>query len=69
MISGTTLKFIIIDEVGNAHPPRWRHPASRYGCDRSRQILNRFPEKADLIARATVEAGSRTRSGKAVCHA
>lgn len=46
----------------------WRHPASRYGCDRSRRILNRFPDRADSIARATVEGGSRPHARKAVRH-
>ncbi|KAB2665174.1 hypothetical protein F9K91_10590 [Brucella tritici] len=69
MISGKRLKFMIIDEVGQAHPPRWSHPFSRFGCARSRRVLERFPEKAGEIARATIEGGSRIRGGKAVLHA
>ncbi|MCQ9143314.1 hypothetical protein [Ochrobactrum sp. BTU2] len=68
MISGKIAKFIIIDEVGEVHPPRWRRLTCRFGCDRSRRILDRFPKKADAIARATVEGGSRLCAGKAVRH-
>ncbi len=68
MISGKIAKFIVIDEVGEVYPPRWRRLAGRFGCDRSRRILDRFPEKADAIARATVEGGSRLRAGKVVRH-
>ncbi|NKW09816.1 hypothetical protein HGG76_10415 [Ochrobactrum tritici] len=45
MISGKRLKFMIIDEVGQAHPPRWSHPFSRFGCARSRRVLERFLKK------------------------
>ncbi|MFB8340934.1 hypothetical protein ACWGNA_03220 [Brucella cytisi] len=68
MNSGKIAKFTIIDEVGEVHPPRWRRLAGRFGCDRSRRILDRFPEKADAIARVTVEGGSRLRAGKADGH-
>nr|WP_313372468.1 hypothetical protein [Brucella intermedia] len=68
MISGKIAKFIIIDEEGQVQPPRWRRLTCRFGSDRSRRILNRFPEKADAIARATVEGGSRFRAGKAARH-
>lgn len=68
MISGKIAKFIIIDEMGEVHPPLWRRLAGRFGCDRSRRILNRYPEKADAIARAAVEGGSRLRAGNAVRH-
>lgn len=68
MMTGMPLKFLIIDEVGEVHPPRWRSLAGRFGCDRSRRILDRFPEKADVIARVTVEGGSRLRAGKADHH-
>ncbi len=54
---------------GSEWKMHWRHPASRYGCDRSRRILNRFPQRADVIARLTVEGGSSRRAGKAVRHA
>ncbi len=71
MISGRALKFIIMDEVDQPQVPRWRHPLSRYGCDRSRRIVSRFihnPEKIDHIARLVIEAGSTLRTGKAVRH-
>ena len=68
MISGKIAKFIIIDEVGEVHPPRWRRLAGRFGCDRSRRILDRFPEKADAIARVTIEGGSRLRVGRVDHH-
>lgn len=58
MMSGKTLKFLIIDETEAPQLPRWRHSFSRYGCDRSLQLLARFPDLADRIARRTVEAGS-----------
>lgn len=58
MMSGRSLKFIIIDELDQPQPPRWRHPFSRYGCDYSRRLISRFPEQADRIARRSVEAGS-----------
>ncbi|WP_313026695.1 hypothetical protein [Brucella sp.] len=48
-----------------------RHPKSRYGCDRSRRVVDRFshnPEKVDRIARLVIEAGSTLRAGKAVRH-
>ncbi len=48
-----------------------RHPKSRYGCERSRRVVQRFshnPEKIDRIARLVVEAGSTLRAGKAVRH-
>ncbi|WP_025090261.1 hypothetical protein [Brucella intermedia] len=66
MISRRRLKFLIVDEYSGVMC--WRQPVKRYGCDRSRRILNRFPEKADAIARATVEGGSRLRAGKVVRH-
>lgn len=71
MISGRALKFIIMDEVDPLQPPRWRHPFSRYGCDRSRRVVQRFsrnPEKVDRIARLVIEAGSTLRAGKTVRH-
>lgn len=68
MTSGTRLKFMIIDEEECPQPPCWRHPFSRFGCDRLRRILNRFPHKADAIARATTEGGSRLRAGKVAGH-
>lgn len=46
----------------------WRHPVSRFGNDRSRRVLAQFPQYADIIARLTVEAGSRPRKAKAVRH-
>ena len=67
MTSRAPMKFLKHDgEIWRMH---WRHPDSRYGCDRSRRILNRFPEKADVIARVTIEGGSRVRVGKATRHA
>uniref|UniRef100_A0A193SCV9 Uncharacterized protein n=1 Tax=biofilter metagenome TaxID=1070537 RepID=A0A193SCV9_9ZZZZ len=50
-MSGRSLKFIIIDELDQPQPPRWRHPFSRYGCERSHRLISRFPEQADRIAR------------------
>jgi len=58
MISGRALKFIIMDEVDQPQPMRWRHPFSRFGCDRSLHLVSRFPGQADRIARRSVEAGS-----------
>lgn len=58
MISGSALKFFIIDELDQPQPPRWRHPFSRYGCERSHRLISRFPEQADRIARRSVEADS-----------
>ena len=52
------LKFFIIDETGKPQSLRWRHPFSRYGCDRSRHLISRFPDQSDRIARRSVEAGS-----------
>lgn len=66
MIAGWRMKFLIVD--GDIGVMCWRQSVNRYGCDRSRRILNRYPEKADSIARATVEGGSRLRAGKAVRH-
>ena len=67
MTSRAPMKFLKHDgEIWRMH---WRHPDSRYGCDRSRRILNRFPEKADVIAQVTIEGGSRVRVGKATHHA
>lgn len=69
MISGRAIKFIILDEMDQLQTPRWRHPLSRYGCDRSRRIVNRFirnPEKIDRIARLVIEAGSTLRTGRAI---
>lgn len=48
-----------------------RHPKGRYGCERSRRVVERFsrnPEKIDRIARLVIEAGSSLRSGKAIRH-
>lgn len=50
---------------------RWRHPLSRYGCERSRRIVERFsrnPAKVDHITRLVIEAGSTLRAGKAIGH-
>lgn len=58
MMLGRSLKFIIIDELDQPQPPRWRHPVSRYGCDYSRRLISRFAEQVDRIARRSVEAGS-----------
>lgn len=58
MISGRALKFLIIDELDQSQPPRWRYPFSRFGCDRSRHLVSRFPDQADRIARRTIESGS-----------
>ncbi len=66
MISDRRMNYLIVD--GYVGVVCWRQPVKRFGCARSRQILNRFPEKADAIARATVEGGSRLRAGKAVRH-
>lgn len=66
MISRRRLKFLIVDEYSGVMC--WRQSVGRYGCDRSRRVLNRYPEKADAIARATVEGGSRLRAGRAVRH-
>lgn len=66
MSSARRLKYLIVD--GYVGVMCWRQSVGRYGCDRSRRILNRYPEKADAIARATVEGGSRFRAGKAVRH-
>ena len=71
MISGRALKFIIVDELDQPQPPRWRHTFSRYGCARSRRVVERFshhPEKIDRIARLVIEAGSSLRAGRAVHH-
>ncbi|MBB2973975.1 hypothetical protein [Mesorhizobium sp. RMAD-H1] len=61
-----TIKYMIVD--GDAGVICWRRPFSRYGCERSRRVLARFPDRADAFARATIEAGSRKRTGKAVRH-
>lgn len=48
-----------------------RHLKGRYGCERSRRVVERFshnPEKIDRIARLVIEAGSTLRAGKAVRH-
>lgn len=66
MIAGWRMKFLIVD--GDVGVMCWRQSVSRYGCDRSRRILDRYPEKADAIARVTVEGGSRLRAGKVVGH-
>ncbi|OYR18925.1 hypothetical protein [Brucella thiophenivorans] len=58
MISGRAFKFLIIDELGQPEAPRWRYPFSRFGCERSRKLVSRFPHQADRIARRSVEAGS-----------
>ncbi|MCY1248271.1 hypothetical protein D9M72_616850 [compost metagenome] len=71
MISGRALKFIIVDELDQPQPPRWRHPVSRYGCDHSRRVVERFshdPKKIDRIARLVIEAGSSLRAGRAAHH-
>lgn len=60
MIAGWRMKFLIVD--GDVGVMYWRQSVGRYGCDRSRRILNRFPKNADAIARATIEGGSRLRS-------
>jgi|GEM_PF-3278242 len=36
----------------------WRHPVTRYGCNRSRHFVSGFPTQADLVARRVVEAVS-----------
>ncbi len=66
MSSARRMKYLIVD--GFVGVMCWRLPVKRFGSDRSRRILNRFPEKANAIARATVEGGSRLRAGKAVRH-
>ncbi|WP_421565933.1 hypothetical protein [Ochrobactrum sp. EDr1-4] len=58
MTASQVLKFFIIDETGKPQPLRWRHPFARFGCDRSLQLVSRFPDQADRIARRSVEAGS-----------
>lgn len=58
MTATQILKFFIVDETGKPQPPRWRHPFSRFGCDRSLHLVSRFPDQADRIARRSVEAGS-----------
>ena len=56
MTSRAPVKFLKHDgEIWRMH---WRHPASRYGCDRSRHLVSRFPDQTDRIARWTVEAVS-----------
>ncbi|MBA8861771.1 hypothetical protein FHW19_003498 [Ochrobactrum anthropi] len=66
MSSARRMKYLIVD--GFVGVMCWRQPVKRFGCDRSRRILDRFPKQADAIARATVEGGSRLRAGKAVRH-
>lgn len=66
MSSARRMKYLIVD--GFAGVMCWRQPVKRFGSDRTRRILNRSLEKADAIARATVEGGSRLRTGKAVRH-
>lgn len=66
MSSALRMKYLIVD--GYVGVVCWRLPVKRFGSDRSRRILNRFSDKADEIARATVEGGSRFRVGKAVRH-
>lgn len=58
MISGRAFKYLIIDELDQTQPPRWRYPLSRFCSDRTRRLLSRFPEQADRIARRSVETGS-----------
>lgn len=58
MTGSQVFKFFIIDETGKPQPMRWRHQFSRFGCDRSRRLVSRFPDQADRIARCSVEAGS-----------
>ncbi len=60
------LKYLVCDDAGSSMG--WRHAGGRYGCDRSRRILARFPDRADRIARATIEGGSRPHAEKAVHH-
>ncbi|GAA5655774.1 hypothetical protein Brsp06_02140 [Brucella sp. NBRC 13694] len=66
MSSTRRLKYLLVD--GYVGVVCWRQSVKRFGSDRSRWILNRFPGKADAIARATVEGGWRLRAGKAVRH-
>jgi hypothetical protein len=68
MMSEKAFTFMIVDEDEQVRGPYWRRPFSRFGCPRSRRILDRFPKRADAIARATVEGGSRLRAGKVVRH-
>lgn len=70
MISGRAPSIIIIDEHWTVYRVK-RAFGCRYGCDRSRQAVDRFfhnPESIDRIARLTIEAGSSLRAGKAVRH-
>ncbi len=66
MTSRGPMKYLRHD--GSEWKMQWRHPSGRFGCERSRRILSRFPSKADDIARLTVEAGSSMRAGKGVRH-
>ncbi|KAB2769512.1 hypothetical protein F9K84_09680 [Brucella anthropi] len=66
MISGRRMKYLIVD--GFVGVMCWRQPIKRFGSDQSRRILNRFPEKAGAIERATVEGGSRLRAGEVDHH-
>jgi|GEM_PF-2625437 len=54
---GRKPSVIIFDELLSGET-RWRHVGDRYDCERSRDLLARFPDPADRIARRTVEAGS-----------
>lgn len=56
MTSRPPMKYLKHD--GGGWKMKWRHPLSRYGCDRSARLISRFPDQADRIARRTVEAGS-----------
>lgn len=60
------IKYLVLMDDENVQC--WRMPDSRFGGDRSRRILNRFPDRADSIARATIEGGSRPHARKAVRH-
>lgn len=58
MNTGRAFKYLIVDEMDQTQPPRWRYPFSRFGCCRSRHLVSRFPDQVDRIARRSVEAGS-----------
>ncbi|QFP61907.1 hypothetical protein [Brucella anthropi] len=54
---GRKPSVIFIDELLPGET-RWRHVGDRYDCERSRDLLSRFPDRADRIARRSVEAGA-----------
>lgn len=54
---GSKPSVIIFDELLSGET-RWRHVGDRYDCEWSRDLLARFPDRADRIARRIVEAGS-----------